>query len=84
MPEPLCYLLPPREEAGVCSQHAGYVAESSQLRDDLLLRCHVAPFAKTISEREWLRGACRIWELIIASPRLAEYNRAQQKLHSYS
>jgi hypothetical protein len=83
VPEPLCYLLPPREEAGVCSQHAGYVAESSQLRDDLLLRCHVAPFAKTISEREWLRGATRMWELVRKSANVADYNRTLQKLHFY-
>ena len=83
VPEPLCYLLPPREEAGVCSQHAGYVAESSQLRDDLLLRCHVAPFAKTISEREWLRGATRMWDLVRKSANVADYNRTLQKLHFY-
>ena len=67
----------------VCSQHTGYVSESSQMRDDLLLRCHVAPFAKPISEREWLRGATRMWELVRKSSNLADYNRTLQKLHYY-
>ena len=81
--QPLLFLLPPPEHEAVTSQHLGYRAECEALRDRLL-SSRRRPFAKPLSEREWLRGACRIWELIIASPRLAEYNRAQQKLHSYS
>jgi hypothetical protein len=53
------------------------------MRDDLLLRCHVAPFAKPISEREWLRGATRMWELVRKSSNVADYNRTLQKLHYY-
>lgn len=67
----------------MCSQHTGYVSESSQMRDDLLLRCHVAPFAKPISEREWLRGATRMWDLVRKSSNVADYNRSLQKLHYY-
>ena len=67
----------------MCSQHTGYVSESSQLRDELLLRCHTAPFAKILSEREWLRGAGRMWELVRKSANVADYNRTLQKLHCY-
>ena len=81
--QPLLFLLPPPEHEAVTSQHLGYRAECEALRDRLL-SSRRRPFAKPLSEREWLRGACRIMELIIASPRLAEYNRAQQKLHAYS
>ena len=88
-PPPWPLIAIPAADAGVpaphavCSQHTGYVSESSQMRDDLLLRCHVAPFAKPISEREWLRGATRMWDLVRKSSNVADYNRSLQKLHYY-
>ena len=45
---------------------------------------HRRPFAKTISEKEWLRGVGRIWELLKKSSTLADFNRTLQRQHSYS
>jgi protein SMG9 len=40
-------------------------------------------FARTVSERDWLQSAARIWELIRKSPFISEYNRSYQKLALY-
>ena len=82
-PEPLSFLLPSRDSAGVCTQHLGYVAECERVRDELLLRCGGRAFAKPLTEREWLRGVGRIWELVRKSTNLAEYNRTLQRLHYF-
>ncbi|KAL0490368.1 SMG9, partial [Acrasis kona] len=37
-------------------------------------------FAKTVSERDWLQGVARIWDLIKKSPFISEYNRSHKKL----
>ena len=51
--------------------------------DNELLALKRRPFARTITEREWLRGAGRMWELIRRSALLADYNKSLQKLHCY-
>ena len=42
------------------------------------------PFAKPLTEREWLRGVSRMWDLIRRSATVADYNRALQKLHLFT
>ena len=64
----------------VTSQHRGFRAECEQLRDELLALPR-RPFARPLSEREWLRAVLRMWELIRKLPNLQEYNRSTQKLH---
>ena len=82
-PEPLSFLLPARDAAGVCTQHLGYVSECERVRDELLLRCGCRAFAKPLSEREWLRGVGRVWDLVRKSTNVAEYNRTLQRLHYF-
>lgn len=36
-------------------------------------------FAKTVSERDWLRNSAKIWELVKKSPVISEYSKALQK-----
>ena len=64
------------------SAHLGFRAEAEAARDALLAQRRL-PFAHTLSERDWLRGVGRMWEVIKRSALLADYNRALQKLHSY-
>ena len=81
---PLVFLLPDSEDgASICESHEGYRAEAERMRDELLALPR-RPFARPLSEKEWLRGLARVWELLKRSAPLAEYNRAQQKLHAYS
>ena len=75
------YWLPFSGEA-TCASHLGYRAEAESCRDELLALKR-RPFARTITEREWLRGAGRMWELIRRSALLADYNKSLQKLHCY-
>jgi protein SMG9 len=82
------FVLPEAESAVaagalLCASHQGYRVEAERARDELLsLRRH--PFAKSLTEREWLRGVGRMWELIKRSSLMADYNRALQKLHLYT
>ena len=41
-------------------------------------------WARVVSEREWLRGVGRMWELIRKSPNLLEYNRSTARMHLWS
>lgn len=35
-------------------------------------------FARTLSERDWLKNSAKIWELVKNSPIIAEYTRTLQ------
>lgn len=35
-------------------------------------------FARTVSERDWLKNSAKIWELIKSSPIITEYSRMLQ------
>ena len=63
--------------------HLGFRSEAEAARDALLAQPRT-PFARSLSERDWLRGVGRMWELIKRSALLADYNRALQKLHAYA
>ena len=81
---PSVLLLPSNSGAAalVCGAHAGYRAEAEAARD-ALLALRRAPFARSISEREWLRGVGRMWELIRRSALLSDYNKEMKKLHYF-
>ena len=78
-------MLPCSAAAGarVAGAHSGYQAEAEHARDTLLSLPR-RPFAKTLSEREWLRGVGRMWDLIRRSTLLADYNRTAQTLHCFA
>ena len=63
--------------------HLGYRAEAEAVRD-ALLALRRRPFSKALTEREWLKGAARMWDLVRRSALLASYNVALQKLHLYA
>ena len=69
--------------AQVSGAHLGFRAEAEAARDALLShrRTH---FARSLTEREWLRGVGRMWELLKRSALLADYNRQAQKMHAYA
>lgn len=81
----LCVLLLPENDASamaVCSMHRGYKAEAERARYTLL-SLRRARFARGLTEREWLRGVGRMWELIRRSALVSDYNRSLQKLHLF-
>lgn len=55
-----------------------YNAMLGQLRDQLL-SMNGCSFAKTVSERDWLRNSAKIWELVKKSPVISEYSKVLQK-----
>ena len=81
-PTPQVYHLPSRDARSVASQHLGYRTESERLRDALLATPR-RPFARPMSEREWLRAVGRVWEGLRKWPPLFDYNRTAQKMHLY-
>ena len=56
----------------------------AEIARDVLLSLRRRPFARPLSEKEWLRGVGRAWEIIRRSSHLSDYNRALQKLHMYA
>ncbi|EOD14824.1 hypothetical protein EMIHUDRAFT_242275 [Emiliania huxleyi CCMP1516] len=80
---PLVFALPCASERAPTSSHAGYRHEAEQLRD-AVLGLPRRPFARSLSERDWLRGVVKLWELVRRSPTLDEYNRATHKLHQWA
>ena len=80
---PLVFALPCARERAPTSSHAGYRHEAEQLRD-AVLGLPRRPFARSLSERDWLRGVVKLWELVRRSPTLDEYNRATHKLHQWA
>ena len=84
--ENLSLLVLPENDGGVasvCGSHRGFRPAAEAVRD-VLLSVRRLPFGKSVSEREWLRGVGRMWELIRRSLLLADYNRALQKLHCFA
>jgi len=82
--EPLVFLLPDSYEGrGLCNAHNGFHFEAEQMRDGILAaRCR--PFARPLSEKEWLRGVGKLWSLILRSTTVSEYNRTMQKMHIFA
>ena len=91
VPPPLLFALPERTAEGLdpfardhlCAAHRGFAAEAERARDELLA-LRRPRFAKTITEKEWLRGAQRMWELLRRSALLADFNKGVQKLNLYA
>lgn len=54
------------------------------LRDELLSLRHRPLAHPELSEREWLREAGRVWELLRTSRQLDMYNRGTHKLHLWA
>ena len=90
--ETLLLMLPEADALGIgggglgsqmSGAHLGFRSEAEAARDALLAQPRT-PFARSLSERDWLRGVGRMWELIKRSALLADYNRALQKLHAYA
>lgn len=67
----------------LCASHLGYRAEAERCRDELL-SIQRRPFARPITEKEWLRGFGRMWDMIRRNAMLADFNRCVQKLHHYA
>jgi protein SMG9 len=83
---PALFTLPASSDvdpARLRSLHLGFYAEAERMRDALLSLRRV-PFAKPLTERDWLRGVGRMWELIRRSAMVADYNRALHKLHFFT
>ncbi|KAK0596377.1 hypothetical protein LWI29_015086 [Acer saccharum] len=59
------------------AQHESYSYTLCRLRDQVLsMNC--PSFAKTVSERDWLKNSAKIWELVKSSPIIADYCRVLQ------
>ncbi|XP_062145037.1 uncharacterized protein LOC133852315 isoform X2 [Alnus glutinosa] len=59
------------------AQYESYFSTLCKLRDQVLsMNC--PPFARTVSERDWLKNSAKIWELVKTSPVIAEYSRTLQ------
>ncbi|XXG43822.1 hypothetical protein AAC387_Pa01g3774 [Persea americana] len=72
------FLLPYKvqDESQRC-QYESFLSTLGKLRDQILsMSCR--PFARTVSEREWLRNSARIWEMLKKSPVIADYSRTLQ------
>lgn len=71
-------LLPHRnQDDSVTAQYESYVTLIEKLRDQVL-SMNSRPFAKTVSEREWLKNSARIWETVKNSAIIAEYCKTLQ------
>ncbi|KAF5203395.1 Smg9 [Thalictrum thalictroides] len=59
------------------AQYESFNTMLGKLRDQVLsMTCQ--SFARTVSEREWLRNSARIWDIVKKSPIFAEYGRTLQ------
>ncbi|KAK9095600.1 hypothetical protein Scep_027069 [Stephania cephalantha] len=76
--DPDLFVLPRRCEDDLQgAMYESFTTSLGKLRDQVLaMKCQ--PFAKTISEREWLRNSARIWEIVKNSPVIAEYSKTLQ------
>ncbi|KAH7564969.1 hypothetical protein JRO89_XS09G0095700 [Xanthoceras sorbifolium] len=64
------------------AQHESYSSALCRLRDQVLsMDC--PSFAKTVSERDWLKNSAKIWELVKSSPIIADYCRVLQNSGMY-
>lgn len=59
------------------SQYESHISALWKLRDQVL-SMHGPSFARTVSERDWLKNSAKIWELVKNSPVIAEYCRTLQ------
>ena len=81
---PIVLTIPDGEDESAChlnASHFGFYAEAEHARDELLALRRV-PFAKPLSERDWLRGAQRMWEIIRRSGNVSDYNKSMQKVRA--
>ncbi|KAL6008236.1 hypothetical protein ACLOJK_033742 [Asimina triloba] len=75
---PKLFLLPNKgQDDSQRVQSGSYFSLMEQLRNQIL-SMNDRSFAKTVSEREWLRNSARIWELVKKSPVIADYSRTLQ------
>ena len=52
---------------------------------DTVLSFQRPPFARSgITEREWLKGVIKVWELVRTSSHLERYNDITHKLHLWA
>ncbi|KAJ9185572.1 hypothetical protein P3X46_005189 [Hevea brasiliensis] len=59
------------------AQHESYNSALWKLRDEVLsMNC--PSFARTVSERDWLKNSAKIWEQVKSSAVIAEYSRTLQ------
>lgn len=59
------------------AQYQSYNTMLWKLRDQIL-SMNSPSFARTVSERDWLKNSAKIWELVKNSPIIAEYSRTLQ------
>ncbi|EEF42349.1 conserved hypothetical protein [Ricinus communis] len=65
------------------AQHESYISALWKLRDEVLsMNC--PSFARTVSERDWLKNSAKIWELVKNSSIIAEYSRTLQNSENAS
>ncbi|KAK4572295.1 hypothetical protein RGQ29_030645 [Quercus rubra] len=58
-------------------QYESYNTSLWKMRDQVLsMKC--PSFARTVSERDWLKNVAKIWELVKSSPIIAEYSKTLQ------
>ncbi|KAH9316270.1 hypothetical protein KI387_024897 [Taxus chinensis] len=62
--------------------HESFDSMLRQLRDQVLSMPRHS-FAKPISERDWLRNAARIWDMVKRSPVIADYSKTLQSSGLY-
>ncbi|CAL9060751.1 uncharacterized protein LOC135643000 [Musa acuminata AAA Group] len=76
--QPYLFLLPMKVQHNLRKpQFESYLSMIGKLRDEILsMNGH--PFARNITEREWLRNSAKIWELVKKSPTIADYCRTLQ------
>lgn len=59
------------------AQYKSYISALWKLRDQVLSMNGLS-FARTVSERDWLKNSAKIWELVKGSAIIAEYGQALQ------
>ncbi|KAH9727990.1 SMG9-like protein [Citrus sinensis] len=75
---PKLFLIPSKNrDDSPNAQYGSYSSALWKLRDEVLsMNC--PSFARTVSERDWLKNSAKIWELIKSSPIISEYSRMLQ------
>ncbi|KAI9161329.1 hypothetical protein LWI28_016404 [Acer negundo] len=74
--QPNLFVIPNKDDSPR-AQHESYSYTLCRLRDQVLsMNC--PSFAKTVSERDWLKNSAKIWELVKSSPIIADYCRVLQ------
>ncbi|GAY48835.1 hypothetical protein CUMW_114720 [Citrus unshiu] len=75
---PKLFLIPSKSrDDSPNAQYESYSSALWKLRDEVLsMNC--PSFARTVSERDWLKNSAKIWELIKSSPIISEYSRMLQ------